>query len=121
MVNRDRFPDLKQMTDYGHAHGMRMGWYLNLCLCQERDGHGPGSEADVIRGDVRALTDFGFDGVKLDHCSQYNDIEQWTREITATGRARRAQNEAQDEFTTQETLLLEPPLPCGVRWFLLRW
>ena len=32
-INQKRFPDMKQMVDYGHSHGMRMGWYLNLCLC----------------------------------------------------------------------------------------
>ena len=84
-INRKLFPDMRQMVNYGHLHGMRMGWYLNLCLCLELGGGA--ADAEIVRADVRALTDFGYDGVKLDHCSRFNDIALWSREINATGRS----------------------------------
>ena len=68
MVNLQRFPDMKRMTDYGHARGMRMGWYENNCICTEFAWkRWKVSEATTIRSSVRALTAYGFDGVKLGH------------------------------------------------------
>ena len=29
LVNKGRFPDMRGMTNYAHARGMRMGWYFN--------------------------------------------------------------------------------------------
>ena len=29
IVNLDRFPSMKNMTDYGHSKGLRVGWYMN--------------------------------------------------------------------------------------------
>ena len=63
MVDTDKFPDLKQLVDYGHSKNVSMGWYLNGCACGER------KERDLnYQGDVQRLAEYGFDGVKLDGC-----------------------------------------------------
>lgn len=37
MVNTERFPDLKEMTDHGHKLGLTVGWYFNNCYrCHEK-------------------------------------------------------------------------------------
>eukprot|EP00755_Sulcionema_specki_P035982 Sspe_Gene.106027::Locus_83163_Transcript_1_1_Confidence_1.000_Length_460::g.106027::m.106027/K07407/E3.2.1.22B, galA, rafA; alpha-galactosidase len=33
LVNKERFPSMKGMTDYGHQLGLRVGWYMNNCIC----------------------------------------------------------------------------------------
>lgn len=32
-INRDRFPNFLEMTDYAHSLGLTAGWYLNNCIC----------------------------------------------------------------------------------------
>jgi hypothetical protein len=55
VINTYRFPDMKSLVQYGHAAGVRMGWYQNGCACGER------VEKDVnYRGDIRQLTALGF-------------------------------------------------------------
>ena len=87
MVNWQRFPDMKAMTDYAHARAMRMGWYENNCICSEgSSAQWNLDEATVIQSSVRALTAYGFDGVKLDGCGRYTDIQMWEHTINASGR-----------------------------------
>jgi alpha-galactosidase len=67
LVDLNRFPDLKQMTDYAHNLNLTAGWYGNNCIC--RDHCGNETECDLqIKGDVAALTKFNFDSWKLDGC-----------------------------------------------------
>ena len=35
LVDLKVFPSFKNMTIYGHSLGLRMGWYLNNCICGE--------------------------------------------------------------------------------------
>ena len=28
LVNKDKFPDLEWLVDYGHSKNVKMGWYL---------------------------------------------------------------------------------------------
>ena len=39
LINYDRFPDMKNMTDYGKSKGIKMGWYGNNCICSESVGN----------------------------------------------------------------------------------
>lgn len=34
-VNAHRFPDMKALVDYGHSLGLKVGGYLNTCICTE--------------------------------------------------------------------------------------
>jgi len=66
-TNTALFPDMKGLVDYGHAKGLKMGWYFNGCGCIER--REPASGWDVnYEGDIRSLHANGFDAVKFDGC-----------------------------------------------------
>lgn len=81
IVNRSRFPDFEALTAHAHAQGLTAGWYLNNCICSDSC-----AATKCYRGDIVALTEFGFDGVKLDGCSGQWDLDMYARMIKATGR-----------------------------------
>ena len=33
IINKDRFPDMRGMTDYAHSLGLTTGFYDNNCIC----------------------------------------------------------------------------------------
>ena len=35
-VINSKFPNMSALVEYGHAKGVKMGWYLNGCACGER-------------------------------------------------------------------------------------
>lgn len=97
LVNTERFPDFRAMTNTAHALNLTVGWYLNNCLCHERckgpnslntsiderifkgkniEGH---ADQRCYEGDVEALVNYGFDGVKLDACGDQKDLNLWHR------------------------------------------
>lgn len=85
LIDNRKFPDLGRMVAKAHALGLKAGWYLNNCICLERGIEG--KLADLIpERSVAALRRFGFDGVKLDSCSQWNNLTQWNA-LSASVRA----------------------------------
>ena len=56
MIDTHKFPDMKQLVDYGHSKKVKMGWYLNGCACGERK-----ERALNYEGDIQKLAEFGFD------------------------------------------------------------
>lgn len=86
LVDMSKFPDMRAMVSKAHKLKLKAGFYMNNCICSE---HGlERSFADtVMRRSVAALVhDFGFDGVKLDSCSQFNNLTHWNELINATGK-----------------------------------
>lgn len=84
LINQKAFPSLGQMVHKAHALGLKAGWYLNNCICNEHSFHG--QMADLVqRRDVAALRRFGFDGLKIDSCSQWNNLTRWNELINASG------------------------------------
>ncbi|KAG8463385.1 hypothetical protein KFE25_004896 [Diacronema lutheri] len=81
VVNRSRFPDFEAMTARAHALGLTAGWYLNNCICAD---HCSGPECYL--GDIVALSEFGFDAVKLDGCSAEFDVGAYAKLIAGSGR-----------------------------------
>jgi len=81
VINRSRFPDFEAMTAHAHAKGLTAGWYLNNCICSDHC-----KSTKCYHGDVVALTEFGFDGVKIDGCSAEWDLDTYERMIRASGR-----------------------------------
>merc|ERR1712048_404072 len=86
MGNTDLFPDMKSMTDHGHSLGLRVGWYMNNCICQEHSGKGEVNITKHMEQSARAVADFGFDGVKLDGCGQFRNMTWWADLLNSTGR-----------------------------------
>ena len=67
LVNTDRFPNLRNLTDTAHALGLTMGWYHNNCICADHCRNETECDAQ-IQQDVQAILAVGFDAVKLDGC-----------------------------------------------------
>lgn len=88
LVNLATFPNMKGMVDHAHERGLKAGWYLNNCICGIGPGtFQPGEEEDkVYSGSVKALVEYGFDGVKIDSCSQFMNMTKWSALLAATGR-----------------------------------
>lgn len=82
IVNQERFPDMIAMTTHAHKLGLTSGWYGNNCICGEKK---PATQA-MYEGDVAALTEFGFDAVKLDGCGTQRDLDTWSQLLNGTGR-----------------------------------
>ena len=81
-VDPKRFPDMPGLVRYGHGKGVKMGFYLNGCGCNER------AERRVnYEGDVRATVEWGFDGVKIDSCGAQKNMTLYGALINATGHA----------------------------------
>ena len=60
-------------------------WYLNNCGCNEHQFEGP-MIATIMEGSVKALAEMGWEGLKLDSCSQFNNLSWWNELINATGK-----------------------------------
>merc|ERR1711865_464706 len=80
IINYDRFPDMKNMTDHAHSLGLTSGWYRNNCICSD---HKMGDKK-FYQGDVNALRNFGFDSYKLDGCGAQTDMQLWDDIIKGT-------------------------------------
>jgi alpha-galactosidase len=87
VVNLSRFPSLSNMTAYAHSLGLKAGWYQNDCVCQDHC-----ADEMCYAGDVRALLDFGFDGIKLDECGLQKDLDLWASLIASHGKAIEIEN-----------------------------
>lgn len=90
-VNLTAFPNMKAMTDKAHSLGLNAGWYMNNCLCKEvalgdKWLHQPSWYGKIVTQSAKAAAEFGFDAVKLDACSEYEDLHAWSAAFNATGR-----------------------------------
>ena len=91
LINTTRFPDMAAMVQYGHARGIKVGWYINNCICAENQFRytpgGPAFGELVYKQTVAALTQqYQFDGVKIDSCSEWLNMTHWSRLTNASGR-----------------------------------
>jgi alpha-galactosidase len=87
VVNLNRFPSLANMTAFGHALGLHVGWYGNNCICKDHCA----TEA-CYAGDVNALIALGFDALKLDLCGAQTNLELWSDLIASHGKAIEIEN-----------------------------
>lgn len=88
VVNLQRFPDMKAMTDYAHKLGLTAGFYGNNCICSDQHS----SDRKFYEGDVKAFRKFGFDAWKLDGCGVQTDMQLWDDLIKASGKAVMVEN-----------------------------
>eukprot|EP01045_Picozoa_sp_COSAG04_P017545 COSAG04_NODE_1559_length_6350_cov_13.193827_1_plen_210_part_00 len=86
IVDTEKFPDLKQFTTAAHQLGLKAGWYAACDGCTERSWVGAEHIATHMHGTVKAIVDNGFDSVKLDSGSQFNNLTWWAQLLNATGR-----------------------------------
>ena len=74
LINSKKFSDMAGMVAHIHSRGLRAGWYINNCMCAERNFSDPAFIETVYRGSVAALHSLQFDGIKLDSCSMFNNL-----------------------------------------------
>jgi len=79
-VDNKRFPNMPDLVAYGHAHGVKMGFYLNGCGCNEKV-----EKRINYEGDVRATTKWGFDSVKIDSCGAQKNMTLYYELFNASG------------------------------------
>ena len=79
------FPDPQHMVDKAKTLGLSPGWYMNNCGCNEHQFEGE-MVATIMKGSVRALTDMGWEGLKLDSCSQFNNLSWWSRLVNESSK-----------------------------------
>jgi len=80
VINYDRFPSFKNMTDKAHGLGLAAGWYGNNCICSD----GKIGDKKFYEGDVKLLREMGFDSYKLDGCGAQTDMQLWEDVIKAS-------------------------------------
>ncbi len=83
LVNRARFPDMAGMVRSIQRHGLKVGFYLNNCICQENGKAQLWPGTAHYSGDVNATVAFGFDSVKLDGCGDFRDLHLWYKLFSA--------------------------------------
>lgn len=86
-IRKDRFPDMKALVRYGHSLGLKVGGYLNTCICMEA-----AKSATHYQQDVDWFTDIDFDEVKIDACGNAHNVTLWAALFNATGKAIRIEN-----------------------------
>lgn len=57
--------------------------YGNNCICSE---HNYPNVTAHMQGDVNAVTQYGFNGIKLDGCGEFLNLTWWADLLNATGR-----------------------------------
>jgi len=92
LVNKTLFPNLASLVAFAKSRGVKMGWYINNCICHESKGRIGGETgkngAWVNRtyiGDVKQVTAAGFESVKIDSCGLHSDIEHYAQLFNASG------------------------------------
>lgn len=75
IVNASKFSDLKGMVAYGARKGLKVGFYMNNCMCHESGGRISNQTWRSLSyaGDVRQLVDAGFQGA----CHDSMAILRW--------------------------------------------
>ena len=75
IVNTTKFPNLRAMTDYGHARNLTVGFYGNNCWAAEVSPSP--APLDYYLGDVASFHAWNFDSYKLDDCGTEKNMQLW--------------------------------------------
>eukprot|EP00662_Eupelagonemidae_sp_cell21_P048058 gene48058-41154_t len=78
---------MKAMIDFGHARGLKVGWYDNNCICGEGAARlTPEQVATDVEGNVQYIATVGFDGLKADGCGPGKNMTRLAELLNETGR-----------------------------------
>ena len=77
LVDNAKFSDLRALVARVHAIGVKVGWYVNTCWCNDQE-HRVWPRGNV-RADAELVLKHGFDAVKIDGCGPARDMREWTR------------------------------------------
>lgn len=115
-TNLKLFPDMRGLVARGHAEGLKMGWYFNGCGCMERTEPASGWAVDY-EGDVRALHELGFDGVKFDGCGRLCNLTSYAELMQQTGRSFEIENCHWGACTADDSSSCPTGDWCPFNWF----
>ena len=107
---------MKSMCDKAHSLGMKCGFYLNNCICREQKFKDPALIEKIYRSSVQAMVEWGYDGVKLDGCSQFHNISFWAQLLNETGRPFEIEN-AHDTIKFDAAAISNFGDVCPFNWY----
>jgi hypothetical protein len=115
-TNSKLFPDMKGLVDYGHKAGLKMGWYFNGCGCIEK--RMPASGWDIVyEGDIQALADMGWDGVKFDGCGRMCNMTMYASLMNKTGKTFAIENCHWGDCTSNDASSCPTRDWCPFNWY----
>ena len=77
LVDAAKFPNLRTFIARVRELGVKVGWYLNTCWCNEQE-HRVWPTGNV-KADAQLVLRHGFDAVKIDGCGPARSMREWTR------------------------------------------
>jgi len=87
LVDKHRFPSLKDMVARGHSKGVRSGWYFGNYQCMGGVYGKPWNMTALVEGSVKMAVDYGFDSMKIDSgFSVGHNMSLWSATLNASGR-----------------------------------
>ena len=103
LINGSTFPSLRDMVTYGHSKNVKMGWYLNNCICMDEYTlqEDPAWAQQSYWGDITMVVEAHFDGVKIDNCGDDRGAGFIARvaAINASGHALLVENSNQGKMS----------------------
>eukprot|EP00039_Didymoeca_costata_P002752 m.62306 g.62306 ORF g.62306 m.62306 type:complete len:741 (+) comp11502_c0_seq2:165-2387(+) len=88
IFNATRFPNVSNMVSNANAFGLHAGFYVNNYICAESMPYGGAGGATYMKnmkGTVSFVKDVGFDYLKIDSGSVYNDLNLWSMLLADAG------------------------------------
>jgi hypothetical protein len=89
VVDTRKFPNMSDLVAHGHAMGLKVGSYLNNCICMEGGDPPMGEHCTSpthYQQDVDFIVSTGFDGVKIDNCGSSHNVTLWAQLFNRSGR-----------------------------------
>ena len=89
VVDRRKFPNMSDLVAYGHSLGLKVGGYMNNCICMEGGDPPMGQHCTGVphyENDVAWLVQNKFDGVKIDNCGPAHNMTKWAKLLNESGR-----------------------------------
>lgn len=84
LVNLSKFENMSVMVEHARSRGLQAGWYWNNCQCSEHEFNTTVQISAVYERTAAAMERYGYEGAKLDSCSQFNDLDRWASLIKQT-------------------------------------
>jgi len=107
-----KFPDMAGMVQKLQDLGLSAGWYLNGCKCGEHVELEKNYE-----GDIRSLSKFGFDSVKIDGCGQQRNMTHYAELMKATGKSYHIENCHWGHCTNSDNSSCPTKDWCPFNWY----
>ena len=114
IIDRTRFPGgMEAMAASARAHSLTFSWYTNNCGCAEGGYTDPQEIDGHYRGDIDAMARWSATGLKVDGCSQFNNMTRY-QELLEARRERTGQNWFTESCHGTHGCKTDPTKPGGI-------